>query len=215
MPEIPLRQTLEEKLSMVDLPQKTKEKILAESDEVKQAMLHSRNAVDFLGRLIHLKPSAQKADYDHIVDYLNAINRLRIEAHNRINAEAREKAHHLLKVGESLESLGDRPTALMAFRVSALPGKMVEEDPLTSTTALHQSTERRDWVEEQIELGFNIIFALDGGLWRLVHNGTKLSEQEVMNSNPQSELSRKWKASHPVESVRQRAEEDEKGETKH
>ncbi len=92
-----LVELMAQKLEGLELKgQGSRERLLTSTSDLLDLVLNSRNVVEFLTKLVNSDKTAAIRDYDHVVDFFNAIARRNLKAKSALAAEGRAKAQKLI-----------------------------------------------------------------------------------------------------------------------
>jgi hypothetical protein len=176
----------------------TKKRLLGESSDILRLASESKDELEFLAFLVQRDPLAKLTDfrYDHVIDFL--IKRSRVSKES-LMADLRSRIGRAVSDSESLEANNTTHGSMMAISADSLHGKPVFMIRDISTNVASNSDEAESWVDEKVGSGFQFVFILSKGGWKLLGADPKtpFSESQIESFFSRSLLDGLWTSHRP------------------
>lgn len=122
-------------------------------------------------------------------------------AREEILHRTRRKLKNAVQKHKTNVELSDKPTALLALKLSDLKRGYIDVNEIN--TGIESTIEDQEYrITDYERKGYQLVFVLDGGSWKLFYNKSTASNDVVEEVLTQSDLQNFWEQNHPVESRR-------------
>jgi hypothetical protein len=205
--ELNYRKIIEFEINNLGLKGETREKLLAESDEILKYALESKDHNDFISKLVWGVPKFDLVDfkYDHVIDFL--VKRARLSKQSAL-ADFRSRVGKTFDSTHSVEQRNTTHGSMMAIQAFPLEGKSTFAVQDLATDVAANPEEVKTWVEAKTKslaeardksgLGF-FFFLFQDGKWKLVAMDTDVEpyKRQIETFFSQNLLGDLWKSHRP------------------